>query len=215
MVDSNEDDDELYEDAKQAVMRQKRLQLLTCSVSFELDTHEQPMIDILEERELSSCWGAKSREILEGGDGTVVATIMKRILTMSPIISRSFTFRTALIYAVVGLCVSVFVAYVLFQARFMLAGQWSSSHTKTLQHKHKNCDSRGYRFKYRSHDTQWRQIYTIPMAISRSIGAWKRVYYSDITSWNRYVVRQILQKSLYLLISINNHVWHIKKQLKK
>ncbi len=41
---------------------------------------------------------------------------------MSPISSRSFTFRAMVLYLIVGLCVAVFIAYVLFQARFIIAG---------------------------------------------------------------------------------------------
>jgi hypothetical protein len=42
---------------------------------------------------------------------------------MPPLSTRSpFTFRTILIYAILTLGASIFIAYVLFQARFLLAG---------------------------------------------------------------------------------------------
>lgn len=41
---------------------------------------------------------------------------------MTPISSRSFTFRALVIYILVAVCIAVFVAYVLFQARFIIAG---------------------------------------------------------------------------------------------
>lgn len=41
---------------------------------------------------------------------------------MSPITHSPFTLRTILIYSFAGICVLGFIVYVLFQARFLLAG---------------------------------------------------------------------------------------------
>jgi hypothetical protein len=41
---------------------------------------------------------------------------------MSPLTSPTFTFRTALIYVLIAVCAALFIIYVLFQARFLIAG---------------------------------------------------------------------------------------------
>jgi hypothetical protein len=41
---------------------------------------------------------------------------------MSPITHSRFTFRTLLIYSFIAACAVAFIVYVLFQARFLLAG---------------------------------------------------------------------------------------------
>jgi hypothetical protein len=41
---------------------------------------------------------------------------------MSPLHQSTFTFRTLLIYGCIAVCSVVFIVYVLFQARFLIAG---------------------------------------------------------------------------------------------
>ncbi len=41
---------------------------------------------------------------------------------MSPLTTPRFTFRSALIYVLIAVCSVAFIIYVLFQARFLLAG---------------------------------------------------------------------------------------------
>jgi hypothetical protein len=41
---------------------------------------------------------------------------------MSPLSTPTFTFRTALIYVLIAVCAALFIIYVLFQARFLIAG---------------------------------------------------------------------------------------------
>ena len=52
---------------------------------------------------------------------------------MSPVVISPFTFRNLLIYVCVALVLSAFVAYVVFQARFLIAGPQISLSTNASE----------------------------------------------------------------------------------